>query len=125
MTFSEILISTIIYLILPLIGLLIYVSIIKKIKIETDFNFHLLLTFVTYGGLLLTILTTVFLKWSGLASLGVFYLIIVAPIVMGAIAYKNYKYKEASIYYKWIYRLGLIYPFLIILLMLLALMFFD
>jgi len=82
MTFSEILISTIIYLILLLIGLLIYVSIIRKIKIETDFNFHLLLTFVTYGGLLLTILTTVFLKWSGLASLGVFYLIIVAPIVM-------------------------------------------
>jgi hypothetical protein len=48
-------------------------------------------------------------EWSGMASLGMFYLILVAPLVMGVIVYRNYKKKEVSIYHLRIFKAGLLY----------------
>jgi len=112
MKVTEIILAVIINLIIPLAGLLLYLRLIRKIKSEKVDNpptLELFLIFATYGGLLLVCLTTLFWKWSGMASLGAFYLILGAPIIMGAIAYRNYKIKEISKYHLWAYKAGLYY----------------
>ena len=127
MTISETIIAVIIHLAIPLTGLLVYIGMVRKMKnekISTPPIIDLFLAFATYGGLLLVILTTLFWKWSGMASLGSFYLILVAPIIMGIISYKNYKNKKLSIYHLWVYKTGLSY-FLIAPLTFLLLLIFE
>jgi uncharacterized membrane protein SirB2 len=70
---------------------------------------ELLIICLTYGGLLLVVLTELFWRWSGMASLGTFYLILVAPIIMGVIAYRHRHTKTNSKYNKWAYLFGLLY----------------
>jgi hypothetical protein len=89
MTAKEIIIALMIHLIIPSVGLFYFLRLKKQMKSENIENAliqELFLIFATYGGLLLILLTTLFWKWSGLASLGMFYLILGAPIIMGIIA---------------------------------------
>jgi hypothetical protein len=112
MTTIEIITAIIIHLIIPIVGLLLYILLIRKIKMEkinNPPNVDFFLIFATYGGLLLVMLTTIFWKWSGMASLGTFYLIIGGPIVMGIIAYRNYRNKGLSKYHMLAYKAGLFY----------------
>jgi hypothetical protein len=81
----------------------------KKEEVTNPPCIELLLIFVTYGGLLLVALTSLFWKWSAMASLGSFYLILGAPIIMGIIAYRNYGKRELSKYYLWTFWSGLLY----------------
>jgi hypothetical protein len=81
----------------------------KREKTANPPTIDLFFIFATYGGLLLMILTTLMWDWSGMASLGAFYLIIGAPVVMGIIAYRNNKTRQTSKYHIWTYRLGLLY----------------
>ena len=69
--------------------------------------------FANYGGLLIVVLTGLFWYASGMATLGVFYLILIAPIIMGAIAYRNRHAKTFSKYHKWTYILGLAYAVIV------------
>jgi len=55
--------------------------------------------FGTYGLLLMILLTSMFWYWSGLTSLGTFALILVAPFIMGYIAYYNRNKHEISPYH--------------------------
>ena len=108
----EIIAGLIIYLFLPIIGLIYFFKIKNKMVLEGIKNqpiVEMFLHFVTYGGLLLVVLTSLFLKWSGLASLGTFYLIIGAPIIMGIVISKQSKNKELSKYHFWTYNLGVLY----------------
>ena len=112
MTANEISIALTIYLIIPLIGLLYFIRIAKQMKmenIEIATLIELFIIFSTYGGLLLVALTAIFWQWSGKASLGTFYLILGAPIVMGFISYRNREKKLISKYHKWAYASGLLY----------------
>lgn len=112
MTAKEIIIAITIHLILPLIGLLYFLRLKKQMKNENIPNAptpELFVIFSTYGGLLLVVLTTLFWKWSGMASLGTFYLILAAPIVMGIIAYRHRPTKTISKYHNWAYLYGLLY----------------
>jgi fatty acid desaturase len=112
MTVKEIIIVLTIHLIFPVTGLLYFLRIRGKMKSENIKNapaIELFIIFATYGGLLLIVLTTLFWQWSGMASLGVFYLILVAPIVMGIIAYRHRQTKIISKYHTWTYRSGLLY----------------
>jgi hypothetical protein len=54
-------------------------------------------------------LTNIFWLWSGLASLGTFYLILFAPFVMIWIAYQQRKIKMNSKYHNWTYLSALFY----------------
>ncbi len=112
MTTKEILIAIIIHLIIPLIGLICFLWLNRHIKEEKITNApttELFLVFLTYGGLLLVMLTTLFWKWSGMASLGIFYLILVAPFIMGFIAYRHRVTRTISKYHNGIYLSGLLY----------------
>jgi len=112
MTNKEIIIAVIIHIIIPLIGLLSYLRLMKQMKkenIKDAPKIELFVIFSTYGGLLLVTLTTLFWKWSGIASLGTFYLILAAPILMGYIAYRHMKTRTDSRYHKMTYNFGLLY----------------
>lgn len=102
----ELIIGLTIHLFVPAIGLAYFLRIIKQMKTENIANppaLELFIIFSTYGGLLLVILTTYFWQWSGMASLGTFYLILGAPIAMGAIAYRTKQAKTMSKYHYWTY----------------------
>lgn len=108
----EIISVIVVHFVIPLVGLLIYFRLIIKIRqenIESPPVIDLFLIFVNYGGLLLIILTELFWKWSGMASLGFFYLLAAAPIVMGIISHKNYKRRQLSKYHLFVYKAGLLY----------------
>ena len=112
MTAKDIIIALTIHLILPLTGISFYLRLKKKMKSENIANpptIELFIIFATYGGLLLVTLTTLFWQWSGMASLGPFYLILAAPIAMGLIAYRHRQTKTISKYHNWTYISGLSY----------------
>ncbi len=112
MTIAEIIIALTIHLLLPLIGLFNFIQLktkMKKKEIQNAPIIELFIIFATYGGLLLVTLTALIWKWSGMASLGTFYLILGAPVAMGVIAYRNRKTKKDTKYHKWTYLSGILY----------------
>lgn len=101
-----------IYILIPLFFLLIYILMGIKMKKELQNKAPLLewfLVFVNYGGLLLFTLTMLYWVWSGLASVGTFYLIIGAPVVMGIIAYRQRKKRKESVYHRSLFYVALSY----------------
>ena len=112
MTALEIIITLTIHIFLPLIGLFYFIRLrarMKKEEIQNAPIIDLFTIFATYGGLLLIVLTPLIWKWSGMASLGAFYLIFVAPIAMGVISYRHRKTKLNSQYHKWTFLSGILY----------------
>jgi hypothetical protein len=104
MTTKDIIIAFLIHLVIPLIGLLYFLKIsiqMKKEKIVAVPLISLFIIFATYGSLLLIMLISVFWRWSGMASLGMLYLILGAPILMGLIAFRYQKKKGISKYHNW------------------------
>jgi hypothetical protein len=91
------------------VGITDTVFIAEKEDIQNAPVIELFVIFATYGGLLLVSLTALIWKWSGMASLGTFYLILGAPIAMGIISYRLRKTKKTSKYHKWTYLLGILY----------------
>jgi membrane protein insertase Oxa1/YidC/SpoIIIJ len=108
----EILTAIFIHLVVPLIGLGLFIKLrnrMTKEEINNPPTIELFIIFATYGGLLLVTLTSLFWTWSGLASLGTFYLILGAPLIMGIIAYRNYKLRRDSKYRDWTFKSGILY----------------
>lgn len=100
---TKIIIALTIHLLIPLLGLLIYIQLIKRIKKSNIINppiIDLFLIFAIYGGLLIIMLTSLFWVWSGLASIGTIFLIIIAPIVMLTIIIRNYNQRTISVYHR-------------------------
>ena len=123
MATKEIFTALTIHFIIPLVGLLYFLRLkwqMKRENIQNKPTIELFIIFVTYGGLLLFLLTGLFWYWSGMASLGLFYLIFGAPIAMGVISYKHRHTKSISKYHKWVYILGLSYYVILLALLLVA-----
>jgi hypothetical protein len=99
-------------LIIPLIGLIFYLRLIKRMKREEVNNppsIDYFFIFVNYGGLLMISLTSIFWVWSGLASIGIFYLMTIGAILMVIIVIRNSKSRQLSKYHKWARKLGMLY----------------
>lgn len=112
MSTADIIIAVTVHFIVPLAGLLAYLGLVRRIKKEqvNDAPIRdLFLIFATYGGLLLVVLTSLLWKWSAMASLGTFYLLLGGPFIMGYIAYKNRNRITESKYHMWTYKSGLLY----------------
>jgi hypothetical protein len=84
-------IPAIIYIVVPALGLASFVQIRRQMRVagvpEPPVA-ALFWLFVTYGGLLLVILTVAFWEWSGLASLGMAFLVLCAPVLLGVQAWR-------------------------------------
>ena len=112
MSLIQNIIPILIYFITPLLGLILYVFLIKKME-NTNLEYipkgEYFAIFFVYGGILLIVLTELFWEWSGLASLGSFFLISVAPIILGIITLNLYKKRMNSKYNLWAFRLSVLY----------------
>lgn len=109
---TEIITAVLIHLVIPAIGLFLYIALCKKIKREQIPNppfVDFFIIFSTYGGLLLVVLTYWYWKWSGAASLGVLYLFLGAPFVMGFIAYTKHSVRKLSEHHNIAYMSALAY----------------
>ena len=112
MTFREIILGSIIHLFIPLIGIYYFIEMYRQMKREniiTPPTLALFFIYATYGQLLVIALTASYWEWSGMASIGTFYLIFIAPIVMAIIAYRYQKRRSRSKYHKWTYFSSLFY----------------
>jgi hypothetical protein len=102
----------IINLLLPLLGVSGYLKLRRDMKlkgIERPPVLEYFLIFATYGSLLVLALTSFLWEWSGMASLGAFYLLIGAPIVMVIIAYLQFKNRRISKYHDWAFKIAASY----------------
>jgi hypothetical protein len=70
---------------------------------------ELLAITITYGGIFVMIASSLAGQWSGEASLIMVYLLLVAPIIMGLLAYKNRSFRSTINHRKWVFYAGASY----------------
>ena len=112
-----------IHILVPLLGILLYLMICRKMRIEKVQSppvLELFFVFFTFGGVIIVLLTQFFWYWSGMASLGVFYLIFIAPLVLFFVD-RNNKTKTSK-YHKWTSRAIKYYAYFVVVLIALFLM---
>lgn len=91
-----------IHLAVPLAGVGLFLHLRRKMllaKVEEPPVLLLFILFATYGGLIVAILTALFWYWSGMATLGLVYLLLLAPIVTLALAVVLYRRRHLSGYH--------------------------
>lgn len=88
-----------IYIILPVIGITTYLwvcSRMNKVQIVDPPFISWFLIFSAYGSWAIILLANICLKWSGLASLWVAFLIFFAPVILGCAAFRLRKKRNLS-----------------------------
>lgn len=109
---SELLIALVIHFVLPLLGLIYYIYILKRMKIENIKNppdIALFLIFLNYGGLLIIILTAYLWYWSLMATIGSLYILLISPIIMLGISIYYLKSIKLSKYHKTTFYSAMLY----------------
>ena len=109
----ELIKAILIHLAVPLAGLQFFVWLRNKMRaaqIERPPVIPLFIIFATYGGWLMVVLTALFWYWSGMASLGLLYLVFIAPIVMTILAVALYRQRWLSGYHFGSFIASGIYP---------------
>ena len=109
---KDVLIPLSIYVMVPLLGVWAFIFLTKRIKKENLLAppfLSLFFTFLHYGGIFLVILTELFWKWSGMASIGTFYLFLGGPVISAITAFSLSKYRWDNPYYTRIYQLSILY----------------
>ena len=99
----EVLRAVLIHLVVPGAGALLYLSIVRRMldqQIKDPPVISLFIIFATWGSLLVLVLTRFFWYWSGMATLGLAYLVFLAPIAMGVIAVRIYLDRKLSRFHK-------------------------
>ena len=88
----------------------------RAAQIERPPVIPLFIIFATYGGWVILVLTLLFWYWSGMALLGLIYLIFIAPVVMIVLAAQLYRQRRLSRYHFGSFIASGIYPcFLVVL----------
>lgn len=88
---GELLPAFLVYIVTPAAGLIAFLLLIRRIRRGTSdkvLELSYFLLFFALGGWLLIALTAEFLDWSGMASLGMFYLVLAAPFLSTVAAWK-------------------------------------
>lgn len=90
----------------PLLGLMMFLWLCRRMKrkaVQSPPILAFFVLFATCGGWLIVLLTDLFWKWSGMASLGVFYLTLIAPFVTAGFALSLRKRRRLSPYHQTAY----------------------
>jgi hypothetical protein len=85
MNASELIPGLFIHLVVPLAGLIWYVKLCRQLRKQgapTGLSKQLFIIFLCWGGVLLELLTAMLWQWSGLAAVGMFFLVFVAPVLL-------------------------------------------
>lgn len=108
----ERMIALFIHVVLPILGIICYIFILTRIKrenVKNPPNIALFLVFLNYGMFLLLILTALFWYWSGMATLGLLFVLFISPLIMLGIAIYYFNSQKASKYHKAVFYLALMY----------------
>jgi hypothetical protein len=100
-------------IIIPVLGLYAFNELrirMREEEIENPPTIYLFILFATYGGWVLVVFTIFCWYWSGMASLGLFYLLLVAPLVTLVMAVLLYKKRNQSIFHKSAFLASCAYP---------------
>jgi len=81
----------------------------KKANIQNPPVIALFLAFFVYGGLFMIILTTLFWYWSAMASLGLIFILFVAPFIMLGLTIYYLLKRNVSNYHKLTFYLASLY----------------
>ena len=109
----EVVKAILIHLVVPLAGLQAFVWLrndMREAQIDRAPVIPLFIIFATYGGWLIIILTLLFWYWSGMALLGLLYLVFIAPIIMIVLAVMLYRQRRLSRYHFGSFIASAIYP---------------
>jgi hypothetical protein len=104
-----------IYIVVPLLGLLAFVLLLRLMRrrnLSDPPAAAFFLLFFTLGGWLEVLLTAWLWEWSGMASLGVLYLLIIAPVLTAWVSWKLRTQRLLSGFHQWAFILNGTYPFL-------------
>lgn len=112
MTSLEIISVSVIYLVLPICGLSWFLHLCEKMKNENIVNSpveELFGVFWIYGTLLVVFLSVLFWGWSGVALLGMIFLVFAAPLLMAWISIRVRKKKGISNYHLLVLNAAMLY----------------
>jgi len=108
-------------LVVPLTGVVAFVLLCRwmsRARIQSPPFFSYLILFANFGGWLMVLLTALFWQWSGMASLGVFYLAFAAPFLTAVLAWNLRHRRALSAFHKSAFYLSFLYSGVIFLLVL-------
>jgi hypothetical protein len=83
-------------------------------KLQSPPIFPYFILFGVCGGWLMVLLTVLFWEWSGMASIGVFYLVVAAPLITALLAVSLHRRRSLSVYHRTAYGASLAYCGLLI-----------
>jgi hypothetical protein len=107
MTLSEIIIAITLHLLIPAMGVVAYLILCRRLlagRASPMFLAQLFLLFVCYGGALIVFLTSLFWHWSGMASLGTFFLLLAAPILLAPVLFSLWMQQDRSLAHRLAFR---------------------
>lgn len=99
MPLSKIMTAATIHLLVPLLGVATFLLLCRKMsraQIPSPPYFAFLVLLATFGGWLLVLLTTLFWEWSGMAIIGVFSLLLIAPVATMILAFGLHEQQALS-----------------------------
>lgn len=102
----------VIHIIIPCLGLAYFLLIRSKMLRKEVSNppiIEFFILFTSYGGLLLVVLTHLFWQWSGMATLGALYLVLLAPVIMFIMLLRVRKKIKISGYHNTAYIMCILY----------------
>jgi hypothetical protein len=89
---------------MPIIGLLSFWALIRKMRSEDVVSppvIPFFILFFTFGGWLQVLLTAWLWEWSGLASIGMLYLIFIAPVITAVMSWRLRSTRALSAFHRW------------------------
>ena len=111
----EIVTPILIYVVVPLIGLLVFTRLFAGVYNSSIYAISLINT-AHFGGWLIFFLTALFWQSSGMVSLGFFYLIFIAPVLSAGFAFYILRQKKNLTDYRYALVTSIFYiPFLALL----------
>ncbi len=109
MAYITLFIFIFIYLILPVTSVVLYFCLLRRMRREQMPHapkMSLFALFLIYGGLLMTMFTGVFGEWSGMGSLGLIFLLFIAPLICGAILFRHRHNTQVSKYHRILFNMA-------------------
>ena len=101
-----------IHVLVPLLGLTVLALLCRRMQrthIQSPPFLSWLVLFATFGGWLMVCLTALFWQWSGMASLGVAMLVLVAPFVTAGVAISLRSRQTLSTFHRGAYFASIAY----------------
>ena len=104
-------------ILVPLLGVILFVLLCRRIRrarIQPPPFVQYFILFVAYGGWLMVLLTALFWEWSGIASLGFFYLVLIAPFLTAGAAFSLRRRYASSVFHRVAFIASLVYSGLMV-----------